>query len=199
MDIATVVRLLMGFIILILLATSHLYIQKLERIGCACSEHPHRNYIKNFTAIAFVYILVMMFLPQNLLMQSSEGAYGIVFGVLSIAFLVAIVMFFIFSIKYVRYLVKEKCKCSEDTRREVLYYWSIAHLILMGIVTLIPLFLSIIGGGLALVMNTIKDVRAKHNNTYEVATNPFKNIKDVPKKLKADLKSLKDLTKVVRK
>ncbi len=196
MDIMFVARLLSGFIVLILLATSYMYVEKLERIGCACSDHPYRNFIKGYTAVAFVFILAMMFLPQEMILRSTNGVYAMFYTIFAIAFLVSLVLFFVLSIQYVRYLVTEKCKCSDDIRREVLYYWSIAHLIYLGIVVLIPIFLAIIGGFLALTMNTVQDVKSKHGATYEAMTNPFKGMKDVPKKLKDELKSLKALSKV---
>jgi hypothetical protein len=199
MDIAYILKLLFGFVILVLFGISHLYIQKLEKTGCPCANHPYKEYIKTFTAIAFVYILVMMLIPQQYLLKSTNGVWGVAYAIFSVAFLVATVIFFVYSIKYVQYLVREKCKCSEDIRREILYYWSIAHLIYMGIVVLIPIFILIIGGSMALVMNTTNDIRKKHDGTFEAVTNPFKGIKNVPRKLKDNLKSLKDLSKVGRK
>lgn len=144
-------------------------------------------------------MLLMMVLPHKMIVQATAGFYAPFFLIFAIAFLVALVVFFVYAIKYVQYLVAEKCKCSEDVRREVLYYWSIAHLIYLGIVTLIPLFLFIIAGILALTMNVAGEIKNKHAMTYEAATNPFKGIKNVPKKLKDELKSLKALTKIGRK
>lgn len=44
------------FAILLLIILSYIY--KLENMGCECSEHPNKDFIKNFTVIALGYFII---------------------------------------------------------------------------------------------------------------------------------------------
>ncbi len=182
--IKNVATFLMGAVILVLFATSYLYIHKLESIGCACANHPYRNFIKGYTIFGFLFILVSMFLPHETLFANASGPAAIVMGVVSLLFLISIVVFFFTAIEYVRYLVREKCKCSEDIRREVLYYWSIVHLVYLAIMVLAGIFLSVLSGFWGVVVSTLDTSRKNYGKTLEAVTHPLKNVDKVPATLK---------------
>lgn len=192
-DISYIASLLLGFIILVLFATSYMYLDKLEKTGCLCAEHPYKKYMKVYSVFAFVYILVMMFIPKSFMNEKSNVIMLAVTAVLSVAFLVGTVVFFVYSIKYVNYLVREKCKCSEDVRREVLYYWSIMHLIYLSIIVLFAIFKIITTAAITVAMLTTKEMNSK--NTFDAVSNPFKGMKNVPSKLRSNLKSLTKMSK----
>ena len=51
------------FVLLLIIIWSYIY--KLENIGCACSEHSNKEFIKNFTIIALVYFFITAFIPMK--------------------------------------------------------------------------------------------------------------------------------------
>ena len=56
------------FAILLLIILSYIY--KLENMGCECSEHPNKDFIKNFTIIALAYFLITAFISLNSVAKS---------------------------------------------------------------------------------------------------------------------------------
>ena len=61
----------MIFVILLLIIYTYLY--KLENIGCECSEHPNKDFIKNFTIIALIYFFITAFVSLKAVAKSMGG------------------------------------------------------------------------------------------------------------------------------
>ena len=76
-DMSYIASIILGSIGIILLITTYVYIDKLEKIGCSCSVHPYRNFIKNYCLFAVVYIFATMLIPPKALV-SAIGPIGVV-------------------------------------------------------------------------------------------------------------------------
>lgn len=196
MDLAYFVNLFVGLIGVILFFTTYTYIDKLEKLGCPCAEHPHRSFIKNFCIWAIIYLIVLMVIPPKTLMNSLGNIGGVVLTIIGFVFVIMFIIFFIVSMRYTSYLMREKCKCSEDVRREALYYWSIIEIILYAILLVVPLFFMILGSAFAIVLMSVKYVHESAAVARDIALNPVSNIAKIPASVKA---SAKAASKLMRK
>lgn len=173
----------------ILMVVTYLYIDKLEKIQCACAEHPYKKYIKSYLVFAIAFLLVTAFVPPTKAARLFGPLFAVVYAVVKIIYGFATFIFFIYALQYVRFLMKEKCKCSEDVRREVLYVWSIAEILIYFVLVIIPIIVLFVGNAVALVLTTgksaVKEVTAV---SMEASVNPVKALKKVPKSLRSSVK-----------
>jgi hypothetical protein len=116
---------IVGLLITAFFAVSTLtWIDKLERIGCACSKGWRRTVIKAFAIFAIIYGS----LNFGLAMQETSLVHYI--GPMAfLAFILLLIPFYVtfmvVSISYPLELKREKCECSEDYRRTVVWAWGI--------------------------------------------------------------------------
>jgi hypothetical protein len=191
-----IASLVVGFIGIILLVTTYTYIDKLEKMGCPCSDHPYRSFIKNYAMFITVYILITMFIPPNVI-ASSLGPMGtFIYMIVKVIISIITFIFFIMAILYVRYLMREKCKCSEDIRRDVLYIWSIIEIALLGIFIMIPIFIMLVGGSIGVALGAAKEFHSSANTIQDITVNPLKHVKKIPGSLKS---SVKAASKIIRR
>jgi len=172
---SAVVSVLGGIIGIALHAIALTYIQKLERINCPCAEHPYRKFLKYFMIVSIVIIALHMFAPfYNL--GAAPDAVGFAIGAFLMLWAVALVVFYVAAIIYVRHLVREKCSCSEDVRREVLYIWSILELLFLGIVLFLSIFISLTSSVVAAAVSKVqpKSLRNLQNEIIGNTTNPIR-------------------------
>lgn len=195
MDIAYIAGVIGSFIGIVLLFTTYMYIDKLEKIGCACAEHPYRKFIKGYCIFAIVFLAVTMFLPADAVAKA-VGPVGVgIMMVIRLVYTIVTLIFFILALIYVRYLMKEKCKCSEDIRRDVLYVWSILEIVILGSLVLLPIVTGVIASSYYFVATQTKAVASYHNTVRSAAVNPIASIRKVPKALKNNLKKVKSMAK----
>jgi len=179
---------MLGVIMMLVIYT---YIDKLEKINCDCAVHPYRKFIKNYIIFAIIFLLITAFFPPTRVVEVFGPLYGIIYAAATLIFSFATVVFYIFAFQYARYLMIEKCKCSEDVRREVMYIWSILMVVLLIALVLIPFLVAVGQGGVALAMNTGKQgIKNLSNITLEAAVNPLKTARKVPKSLQKSVKKL---------
>lgn len=195
MDLAYIISIVGGSLGIFLLAITYLYIDKLEKTGCACADHPHRNFIKKYCIFAIVFLAVTMFIPPATLTKFFGPAAGMVMLALKWIYGIATLVFFILTMRYTRYLMREKCKCSEDLRREVIYFWSILEIVLMSLSIIIPLFLFVATGAFALALSGAKKGLNSSDLIMENAVNPIKGVKSIPKNVRNISNSLKKFTR----
>jgi MFS family permease len=138
---------LWNIVLIALFLTTYVYVDKLEKTGCECSVHPYRNFVKYFPLYAVAYIIVFMFLPFNLFESVFGPAGTIIQGLLATLFGIAAIVFFVLAFIYSRWLMTEKCKCSEDVRREVLYYWSMLTIVLLAVLVVLSLAATLFASG----------------------------------------------------
>lgn len=189
MDVVQIASTLMGFVGIALFFVAYMYMDKMEKIGCACAEHKYQKFVKNFPIVAIVYLALTMFVPPSLAADRFGAPIGLALFLLKAAFVVAAFVFFVLALQYVRYLKDAKCACSEDVRREVLYWWSILEIVLMGVAVVLPIFFAVTAGAFALTMTTVKQVAAASGVAREAAVNPIKSVRKFPATLKKTLKA----------
>jgi len=171
----------LNLFVFFLLIAAYTYVVKLENIGCVCSVHPNRDFIKMFSVIAFVFLIFITFIPTSVVLQMFGEQIALLYTLLKMAFYIICIVYFFMIIDYTRFLVNEKCKCSEDIRRELIMAGSIIEVILM----LLTLFVVII---LPLTVNSVLFI-LENADTYEKSMSkdlktPFKSLKGVSAKLK---------------
>ncbi len=172
----------------VLMGLTYTYIDKLERINCACAEHPYKKFIKNYIIFAMCFLLVTAFLPPSLVVGFFGPVYGLVYLAIKWVYVIATIVFFIYALRYVQYLTREKCKCSEDVRRDVLYWWSIIQLVIFAILILLPFIIMIAVGGFALAVTSGKRAISNLDKTIMMsAVNPVKGIKKASGALRSDV------------
>ncbi|NBS70821.1 hypothetical protein EBT31_18235, partial [bacterium] len=100
MDLAYLFTFITGSLGIFLLILTYTYIDKLEKTGCACSEHKYRKFIKNYPLFAIAFIALVMFVPPSSLV-GLVGPVGFwVFAALKVVFGVATIAFYIMAIIY---------------------------------------------------------------------------------------------------
>lgn len=165
----------------ILMGVTYTYIDKLEKINCACAEHPYKKYIKNYIVFAIIFLLVTSLLPPKFIIKTFGELAGIVYMLVKWVYVFATFIFFIYALQYVRYLMREKCKCSEDIRREVLLWWSIAEIVIYVSLVFLPLTISLVSGSVAMTLQSTKELSGV---IMESSVNPIKSLSKVPKALR---------------
>lgn len=174
---------------LVLMALTYTYMDKLEKINCECAEHPYKKFIKNYIIFAILFLLVTTFLPPSRVVGMFGPLYALVYVVVKWVYVIATFIFFVYALMYVRYLAKEKCKCSEDIRRDVLYWWSVLEVIIFGVLVILPFLVMFVSGGVALAVASGKSALQNLEQTSMVASvNPLKAAKKVPGSFRKSLK-----------
>lgn len=181
---------LLSFLGIILLVVSYTYIMKLEKIDCKCAEHPYRKFIKSYIIFAIVFLLVLMVVPVSKVVKMLGVAGSMAYLVATLLFTVASIVFFVYALMYVRYLVQAKCMCSEDNRRTALYVWSIAEIVILGILVVIPLIAVLAITTIGLLTSGVKTLSDVTPSVIEAVSNPIKSARRVPTTLRRELKAL---------
>jgi hypothetical protein len=179
------------FAILLIIILSYIY--KLENMGCECSEHPNKEFIKNFTIVALAYFLITSIIS---LKSVAESMGFVVVQLLSIATFVFFLMFVVYiyyAFDYVRYLTNEECKCSEDISRDIISVGTMISLFLF----LTMLFTIII---IPILLSTLSDLLNRlevfEGEIEDTVSNPMRTIQRTPDRI---LTSVKDMGKFVKK
>jgi len=191
MELAYILSLINSLLGVLFLIMAYTYIEKLEKIGCACSEHPYRKYVKNFTIFLVAYLLLTMFLPPATLASLMGPTSGFLMMALHAAVTLVGVSFFVITIMYVRWLKTEKCKCSEDVRREVMYIISIIEIIAIFLSVILLILLGVTGGALMLVVTAVKSAHKSEGTVMNYIANPISAARSIPGNLKKLPKTLK--------
>ena len=185
---------MIGVIVLLVIYS---YIDKLEKINCECAVHPNQKFIKNYIIFAVVFLLVTAFMPPGRMNSVFGPMYAVVYQIIAFVFAIATFVFYIYAMRYARYLMVEKCKCSEDVRREVMYYWSMLMVVLFVLLVVVGFITAIAQGAAAITLTSGKSgLKELSRTAMEVTSNPIKSIRRVPKSLE---KSVKQAMKIGRK
>ena len=137
-------------IVLIINLNAIMWIQKLEKINCACSEHWMRKYIEYYLyaiiPIQFINIFIYLYLysTNNMkLFNSNNTALNMYLSFVKfVGFFGAINIFIV--IIFINKLKEINCYCSEDIKRDVYYIYNIVQLSIISMY----LFFAILGTGL---------------------------------------------------
>ena len=191
MDITHILLVASSVLGIFLLLLSYTYIDKLEKIGCPCAESKYRKFLKNFSLFAALYLFALMFVSPSAL-PTILGINGtIIFKVFNVAMFLLFFASFVIALMYTRNLINEKCQCSEDIRREVLYVYSIVEIVLLSLNVVIGILLALFTGAVAVAMATVNNVSNNEGTLIDNVTNPIGNVAKLPKSLKNVTSSLK--------
>lgn len=190
MDNSAVAFFILKILLAILLLTTYLYIEKLEKTGCECSEHPNRQFIKTFSLFGFFYYTFTAFIHPAVI--NFGNTFKALLGAIDLVFYIVLGLYFYYTIGYIRYLINEKCKCSEDMRRELIMGGSIIELILIVIIFIGSMVLPVT----ATCLSSVIDNADKTSNEIKKAmTNPYDSVVKSPKKIKSVVSDLKTKSK----
>lgn len=118
-----IVYIIVMSLLLLLYAYLAVYMFRLEKMGCKCSEGWERMAIQTYFVFLIVLIISMaVFDPPPWLLH-----------VASIVNILGMIIIFF----YIRRLKTEKCECSEDTARDVMEIFNYVQIIMFGITFLI--------------------------------------------------------------
>ncbi len=168
------------FIFFLLLAV-YSYIDKLETTGCECGRHPNRDFIKTFSIFALVFLAIITFIPMSTIINTFGNIVAGIFSFVKFVFYIVCVVYFFMTLEYTRYLVNEKCKCSEDYRRELIMAGSVVEIAILLLVLLVIIILPIIFNSVSIV---VKNMDGFEKEVSTAIRNPYESMKSVPGKLK---------------
>jgi|APGre2960657423_1045063.scaffolds.fasta_scaffold28234_2 hypothetical protein len=178
MDYAYTLQVTLNVIFIALYGMTFLYIKKLETIGCDCSNHKYRNFIKYFPVAAIAYIVLFNFFSPKAIFDILGQSGLVLMGLITFLFGLVNIVFFVFAFIYARYMMVEKCKCSEESRRDVLYWWSLLEIAIIVIGVILLLLTTNILNAVAL---TVQDVGEKTSKLgYDAVVRPVQSIKKMP-------------------
>ena len=181
MNLAYLLSTVISIIGIFLLILTYTYIDKLEKTGCDCSVHPYKKYIKGYSVFAIIYIFFMFLLPMPAIIIKAFGKQSAgIFWLAHILFVILTIVFFVYSLIYTRYLMKEKCKCSEDVRREILYLWSLLEVILFALLFIIQILVLLAAVSIGAAVGMVDIVSSNGKIVEEAVMNPVKSVKRIP-------------------
>jgi hypothetical protein len=181
----------MIFVILLLIIYTYLY--KLENIGCECSEHPNKDFIKNFTIIALIYFFITAFVSLKSVAKSMGGIIVQLVAIATFVFFLLFVVYIYYAFDYVKYLTNEKCKCSEDMSRDIIAIGTMISLFLFLTLLFTIIIIPILLITLSNLLSRIEIFEEEIENTIR---NPMRTLKSTPDRI---ARSVKDVGSFVKK
>lgn len=204
MSVDAITNFVIRFLVGILFIAAYTYVQKLEDAGCDCSNHEYRSFIKTFSLIGVIYLVFTMFITPSMVVSNVGKEGAAVYAFLDLVFLITAVVYFYQTIVYVRFLINEKCKCSEDMRRDLIMWGSLIELIMIVQVLLLSMIIPIVGDCSMSVLNTISGTKkglssAIHEPVSAMYETPKNIEKIVSKSLNTSKKVLNKMSKELTK
>ena len=143
---SAVISIILLIIILLININASMWIAKLEKLNCACSDNFMRNYIKYFLFVMIPAIIVQLFVAiymysNNINSICMSNTMLMFVGFSRFIFGIFYIINICIAIIYINRLKELNCECSEDIRREV--YW-IYNIILAAILCIYILMLIVL-------------------------------------------------------
>ena len=179
-------------IFVILLVIIYAYLHKLENIGCECSEHPNKDFIKNFTIIALVYFFITAFISLKSIAKNMGGVVVQLLAIATFVFFLLFVVYIYYAFDYVRYLTNEKCKCSEDMSRDVIAVGTMISLFLFLTLLFTIIIIPILIITLSNLLDKIEDFESEVEQTIR---NPMRTFKTTPDRIARSAKEIGSFVK----
>lgn len=189
-------NLMISLFIFLLLIAVYSYIEKMEENGCACSEHPNRTFIKKFTAVVLLFLVFIIIVPTSLVSEQFGITIAGIYTFVKLIFYIICIVYFFLIIDYTRFLVNEKCKCSEDIRREFIMAGSVVEISLFILILMTVIVLPILFSSASSVFTNMHKYEKEFSS---VVKNPYKTIKKIPSKFKQSKAVLSDFSSSVKK
>jgi len=185
--------LIINLLIFVLITITYLYVTKLENIGCDCSNTPERTFIKTYSIISLAFLLITAFVSLDVIREMFGSSIAMLYAILIIVFYVIFIYYIYSTFIYVRFLINEKCKCSEDISREIIMIGSFIEVLLFFVSILTGIVIPVLTNSLSLVL---EKVGSMEDELKEDIYNPISSLKKTPSKL---MKSSRDVSKFLKK
>lgn len=204
MSIGYIGGLILHILVFVLLLMIYTYILKLENIGCKCSDHPNKDFIKSYTMISIIFFILSSFVSLRDVHDNLGEPVAILISIFTMVFYVIFIVYIYLTFEYVRYLINEKCKCSEDWRREIIMVGTMIEFILFFIALLTGIIIPVLTESVISVLSKADTFR---RDVRETIYNPIGSINKVPSRLSKSARNVssflkktsKDLKKLSRK
>jgi hypothetical protein len=126
-----------------------MWLLKLDEINCECSKSWMHTYIKYFLYVYFVIIAISIVINLYLFLSETSPEQSQAYKMF--AYVLMVFGFFgianvIISLVYIDMLKRMDCKCSEDVKREIYWYYNIVTVALWAFVFLLGIISAIIFG-----------------------------------------------------
>jgi hypothetical protein len=184
---------ILNLLIFILLLVILTYIMRLETIGCACAAHSNRDFIKSFTIISLVFLLFSSFISVHDIYDTFGETIAILAAIITIVFYFIFVVYMYLTFEYVRYLINEKCKCSEGISRDIIIIGTMIELLLFVIALFTAIIIPVL---IESILSVLSKMQGLKDDVKEGIFNPISSLRKAPKKIS---KSAKDIGKFLKK
>jgi hypothetical protein len=190
------IKALSSVITLILLVIIYSYLHNLENKGCACALTKNFSFIKGFTIFAIIYLLFTAMIPDEALYNTFGSTIVLVNKYVDLIFVLVFIYYLYEVFKYTRYLVNEKCKCSVDSRREIIMVGTMIEFFLVFVLFLLHIIIFVI---FSTFFNVVSSVNNSVDEVHSIIRDPISSIARVPSKLSSSVREISDdLEKTVR-
>jgi len=180
-------RIIYSVITLLLLIVIYTYIDSLEKKGCKCALPSNINFVKNYTIFAIFYFLFTAFIPQSFISDNLGPSFAVFATFLDLIFNLVFIYYIYEVFKYTRALVNEKCKCSVDSRREIIMTGAIIEFVLIFLVFLANIIIVVSLGVAFLTVKTLNDGAQDLSNAIH---DPIGSLTKVPERIKTSIENI---------
>ena len=181
-------KVLYSIITIILLIVIYSYLVSLENKGCKCSMTSNINFIKGFTIFAIVYLIFTGLVSDQMIYDNFGSNIVILNKFVDLIFALVFIYYLYEVFKYTRALVREKCKCSDDNRREIIMIGSIIEFILIFVLFLLNIIIVVV---LSVVVNVVKSIEDGAGDLKGVIRDPVGSISKIPKSISDNVNTIK--------
>jgi hypothetical protein len=182
-------KILYSVITIILLIVIYSYITSLEQKGCACALPPNINFIKGFTIFAIVYLLFTGLVSDQAILDNFGPNIVLINKFVDLIFALVFIYYLYTVFQYTRALVNEKCKCSVDSRREIIMIGTVIEFILIFILFILHILVVVV---FSTIFNVVKSVEDGSSDLKGVIRDPIGSLSKVPEKIKSEIGSIKN-------
>ena len=184
-----IAKILYSVITIILLIIIYSYITSLEQKGCKCALPPNINFIKGFTIFSIIYLIFTGMVSDQVISDNFGDNIVLINKVIDLIFALVFIYYLYEVFRYTRALVNEKCKCSVDSRREIIMIGTIIEFILIFILFTFHIIIVFI---LSTMFNVVKAVEDGSSDLKGVIRDPIGSISKIPGKIKSEIGTIKN-------
>lgn len=185
-----ITRIIYSVITLLLLIVIYSYIDALEKKGCKCALPSNINFVKNYTIFAIFYFIFTAFIPHSVIVENFGANIAIFATFLDLIFNLVFIYYIYEVFKYTRALVNEKCRCSVDSRREIIMTGAIIEFILIFILFIVNIVIVV---GIGLTYLTFQSINEGAEDLSNAIHDPIGSLTKVPEKIKSSIEKINDL------
>jgi hypothetical protein len=184
-----IAKVLYSVITIILLVIIYSYITSLEQKGCKCALPPNINFIKGFTIFSIVYLLFTGIVSDQTISDNFGDNIVLINKFVDLIFALVFIYYLYEVFRYTRALVNEKCKCSVDSRREIIMIGTVIEFILIFILFIVHIIVVFVLSTMLTVVKTIEDGSA---DLKGVIRDPIGSISKIPSKINSEIDTIKN-------